>query len=169
MLDHEQFLLVALDEARLARDEGSAPFGAALVDSGGQILGRGRSRVFTEDDSTAHAEIQAIRESGRAAIGRPSHKAGNTLYTTGEPCLMCFGSVLVSRIDAIVWAANSVLGSSYDEVAASNYWPDEIRHLRVTREPFEWMRVEVLRLQRDFFAEMGEPELARSLAEAAAR
>ncbi|WP_456426795.1 nucleoside deaminase [Rhodocaloribacter sp.] len=78
------------------------PF-AALVVRGDEIVGRGTNRVTTTNDPTAHAEVVAIREACRR-LGA-FHIAGCDLYTTCEPCPMCFGAVYWAHIDRIFFAA----------------------------------------------------------------
>src|SRR5215470_3210929 len=82
--DDERFMRMALDEARQA----DSPFGAVIVRDG-QVLTRGRNLRRTNGDPTAHGEMTAIRrclaDHGSAAL------QGSTLYTTGEPCVMCIG------------------------------------------------------------------------------
>src|SRR5262245_53983492 len=80
--DDERFMRIALDEARQA----DFPFGAVIVRDG-QVLARGRNLGRTNGDPTAHGEMVAIRrclaDHGAAAL------QGSTLYTSGEPCVMC--------------------------------------------------------------------------------
>ena len=90
---------------RLALDSVQAsggPFGA-IVARGEQVLGRGRNRVTTIHDPTAHAEVVALR----AAAGRlRTHElAGCVLYSSCEPCPMCYGAALWARVDRVVYAA----------------------------------------------------------------
>jgi tRNA(adenine34) deaminase len=96
------FLLEAMVEARLAEESGEVPVGAVLV-FGGEVIGRGRNRVITDSDPTAHAEIVALRAAG-AAKGN-YRLEGCTLYTTLEPCAMCAGAILHARLERLVYAA----------------------------------------------------------------
>jgi tRNA(adenine34) deaminase len=92
----------ALDEARLAGEAGEVPIGAVVVFDGA-IIARGENRVLRDLDPTAHAEIVALRAAA-AALGN-YRLTGCTLYVTLEPCAMCAGAMIHSRIDRLVFAA----------------------------------------------------------------
>jgi cytosine/creatinine deaminase len=92
------FMRTAIDEARAGMAEGGLPVGAVLVQQG-RVLGRGRNRLVQRDDSTAHAEIECLRASGRL-----ESYADCTLYTTMMPCLMCTGAVAHLGIQRVVVA-----------------------------------------------------------------
>jgi tRNA(adenine34) deaminase len=92
----------ALAEARAAASDGEVPIGAVVVWDG-RIIGRGRNRVETAQDPTAHAEIIAI---GAAAQTVKSWRLDEaTLYVTLEPCHMCAGAVVLARIPRLVYGA----------------------------------------------------------------
>jgi tRNA(adenine34) deaminase len=100
---------LAIAEARAAEAAGEVPVGAIVVSSDGQtILGRGQNRVLRDSDPTAHCEIVAIREAGRALqnyrLLTPEGE-GCTLYVTLEPCAMCASAILHARIARLVYAA----------------------------------------------------------------
>jgi tRNA(adenine34) deaminase len=99
--DH-RFMGLALEEARLAEAVGEVPIGAVIV-QGGEVIGRGRNTPISLHDATAHAEIAALRDAGRA-LGN-YRLPGATLFVTLEPCLMCFGAMLHARIAKVVFAA----------------------------------------------------------------
>ena len=92
----------ALVEASRARDAGEVPIGA-VVELGGEIVGRGYNHPLTASDPTAHAEIAAIRDAARA-VGN-YRLTGATLCVTIEPCLMCVGALVHARIATLVYGA----------------------------------------------------------------
>ena len=95
-------------ELAAATDTGSAvgsdvPVGAVVLDQAGTVLGRGHNQCLEATDPTAHAEIVAIRQ---AATASGSWRLdGCTLVVTLEPCTMCAGAVLCSRIRRLVYGA----------------------------------------------------------------
>ncbi len=97
--DDERFMRLALAQAR----RGDFPFGAVIVRDG-RLLAQGRNLGKRNDDPTAHGEMVAIRRCF-AAHGSKALR-GSTLYTTGEPCAMCMGAILWSRVGRLVFAAS---------------------------------------------------------------
>ena len=93
----------ALSLAKVAADKGDVPVGAIVVNEAGEILGTGQNLREQNNDPTAHAEIVALRNA--------SEKLGSwrlddlTLVVTLEPCAMCAGAILQSRVKRLVFAA----------------------------------------------------------------
>ena len=100
---HQAFLAEAIAEARLAAAIGEVPIGAVVVKDG-VIIGRGHNRREADHDPTAHAEILALRQAGQT-LGT-WRLSGCTLYVTMEPCPMCCGALINSRVDTVVYGAN---------------------------------------------------------------
>ena len=101
---------LAMAEAWAAEAAGEVPVGAIVFGPDGEtILGRGQNRVLRDSDPTAHAEIIAMREAGRA-LGNyrllTRDGAGCTLFVTLEPCAMCASAILHARIAQLVYAAD---------------------------------------------------------------
>ena len=108
----------ALVEARAALATSDVPIGAVVVDPTGTVVGTGRNRREADDDPTAHAEVVALRQ---AAAARGEWRlAGCTLVVTLEPCTMCAGAVVLSRVDRLVFGAfdpkAGAVGSLWDVV-----------------------------------------------------
>jgi tRNA(adenine34) deaminase len=99
----EEYLRLAMDEARAAERDGEVPVGAVVVFEGA-VIGRGNNRVLRDSDPTAHAEIVAMRAAG-LALGN-YRLEDCTLYVTLEPCAMCAGAILHARIARLVYAAS---------------------------------------------------------------
>lgn len=99
----EMLMQAALEEAREAFREGELPVGA-VVARFGEIISRGRNRRERSGDPTAHAEIEAIRKAAQALGGW--RLAGCQLYVTLEPCAMCAGAIVASRLDRVVYGAS---------------------------------------------------------------
>lgn len=101
-MDDRHWMMQALAEARRAADLGEVPIGAVVVRDG-EVVGRGHNRRELDGDPLAHAELLALREAaGRTQGWRLS---GCTMYATLEPCPMCAGALVASRIDRLVYGA----------------------------------------------------------------
>lgn len=96
-LDYQQLLKIAIEEARLGLAEGGIPIGAALFDSTGKLLGRGRNRRVQENDPSVHGETDAFRKAGR----QRSYK-DKIMVTTLAPCYYCSGLILQFNIGTVI-------------------------------------------------------------------
>ena len=121
-MDREYYMAKALDLAREAAEDGEVPVGCIILDKDNNIVGRGRNRREKCSDATAHAEIEAIREA--------CSKLGDwrldecSIYVTLEPCPMCTGAIINSRIPKLIFGArDSVTGScgSVIDLFSENY------------------------------------------------
>ena len=101
-MDDILYMQEALKLAKIAVDEGEVPVGAVVV-CDGEIVGRGRNRRETDKNALAHAEIEAINEACKALGGWRLWKCD--LYVTLEPCPMCTGAIINSRIKRLVFGA----------------------------------------------------------------
>ena len=105
---HEQdvnHLRRAIELAEQARERGDNPFGAVLVGEDGRILAGGRNTQNTERDVTGHAETNLLREACRLYDTRTL--AASTLYSSGEPCAMCSGTIFWSGVGRVVYGMSS--------------------------------------------------------------
>lgn len=111
----EDYMRLALEEARLAAKEGEVPIGAVVVHEG-EVIARAHNRRETDRDPSAHAEFSAMCAAARA-LDR-WRLTGCTVYVTLEPCLMCAGLMVNARIDRCVYGApdpkGGALGTLYD-------------------------------------------------------
>ena len=117
----------ALAEAARAGAAGEVPIGAVVLSGGGEVLGAGHNVREQRADPTGHAEVVALRAAA-AAMGQ-WRLTGCTLVVTLEPCTMCAGAAVLSRVERIVFAA-------YDEKAGAvgSLW-DVVRDRRLNHRP----------------------------------
>ncbi|WP_369276244.1 nucleoside deaminase [Streptomyces sp. R11] len=155
---------LALDEADLAVRGGDVPVGAVVLSADGTtVLGTGHNEREATGDPTAHAEVLAIRRaaaqlggaplsaSGKGGGGRRAGEwrlSGCTLVVTLEPCTMCAGAIVQSRVDRVVYGARDEKAG-----AAGSLW-DVVRDRRLNHRPEVIEGVlaeECARLLTDFF------------------
>jgi tRNA(adenine34) deaminase len=98
MPQDEQFMSEAIMEAELAAIEGNWPMGCVLV-LDGQIIARAHNTGYTDKNRMAHAEVKALTE---AKDILEAHRGEVTLFTTYEPCPMCFGAIVISKLKRVV-------------------------------------------------------------------
>ena len=122
---HERWMRLALDEARAALDHDDVPVGAVIIRDGTVIASRHNERELT-GDPTAHAEVLALRDA--------AHHIGHwrlddcTLVVTLEPCAMCAGAIVNSRLGTLIYGAADpkagAAGSCFDLVDSDvlNHW-----------------------------------------------
>ena len=96
-LDYNAMLKVAVEEAKIGLEEGGIPIGAALFDSAGNLLGRGRNRRVQESDASVHGETDAFRKAGRQKSYRDK-----IMVTTLAPCWYCSGLIRQFKIGTVV-------------------------------------------------------------------
>ena len=112
-MEPEIYMEMALELAREAAQAGETPVGCVITDPAGRVIGRGRNRT-EEKDATCHAEIEAIRDaSGNLGSWRLE---GCSLYVTMEPCPMCAGAVMMSRISRVFYGAKDAAAGSCGSV-----------------------------------------------------
>jgi tRNA(adenine34) deaminase len=103
--DDERFMREALKEAKKAFDRDEVPVGAVLVHEG-KIIARGFNQVEMLQDATAHAEMLCLTSA--SSYLENWRLTNTTLYCTLEPCCMCAGALMLSRISTLVWAAKDL-------------------------------------------------------------
>ena len=113
--EDDKFMRMALDEARLAAEEGEVPIGAVVVCEG-IVVARAHNRRERDHDPSAHAEFAAMVAASQAL--ERWRLTGCTVYVTLEPCLMCAGLMVNARLDRCVFGAGDpkggALGTLYD-------------------------------------------------------
>ena len=110
----EKYMREALALAREAADNGEVPVGCVVFTASGEIIGRGRNRREELPDATAHAEVEAIRQAC-AALGT-WNLSGCGIAVTLEPCPMCAGAIINSRLSPVIYGAKEPNSGSVGSV-----------------------------------------------------
>ena len=127
MDQYSTWMREAIADAHLALATGDVPVAALVIDADGTVIGRGHNERELHQDPTGHAEIVAIREAA-AAVGE-WRLHGCTLVVTLEPCTMCAGAVVLSRLDRVVYGAHDPKAG-----AVGSLW-DVVRDRRLNHRP----------------------------------
>ena len=99
----ENYMMLALEEAKKAGQINEVPVGAVLVSNSGEVLSAAHNKTVKLTDPTAHAEILVMRQA--ASKIRNYRLLNMTLYVTVEPCIMCMGAIVHARIARVVFGA----------------------------------------------------------------
>ena len=103
MENDTKWMMLALNQAKLAQNQSEIPVGAILVKQN-TLIAQAHNQSILNNDPTAHAEIQLLRKAGDQQ--KNYRLTGSTLYVTLEPCAMCFGAMIHARIERIVFGAS---------------------------------------------------------------
>jgi len=139
-MEKHDFLLLqrAIEEASVSLEEHTYPIGAVIADEAGNIVAVGRNLVNSHEDITAHAEIVALRNGGKAILDAKLKGGNLTLYTSLEPCPMCTGAILFSHIKRVVWALNDETGfGGFRTLKDSALYSSRFEAIQATSEPFD--------------------------------
>ena len=146
-MNYQSLMQQAISVAQEVKSSGDVPVGALIINEAGEILSSGKNEREKDNDPTAHAEIVAIRKA--------SEKIGNwrlddlTLIVTLEPCVMCAGAILQSRLKRLVFGAfdqkAGAVGSSLDVIR-------DVRALSKVEVVSGVLEKECAKLLTDFFA-----------------
>ena len=123
-----QFMEIALKEARFARDRDEVPVGAVIVDKNNNILASNGNRIIELSDPTAHAEILCIREASKKL--KNERLADCTIFSSLEPCIMCATAISYARIKKLFFGAYDYKtgavesGIKYFETSSCNHKPE---------------------------------------------
>jgi len=143
------FLEMALEEAEMAFHEGTVPIGAVLVDPSGNVIGKGRNRVFTNQDPTWHAEIDVIRQAG-GKLFDVGYKNRCTMYTTVEPCPMCTGALILADISRVVWALSDEYLGAIRVMKSGERFRHKFDKISVTAMPYKDLALRSQELHRSW-------------------
>ncbi|HEY9811468.1 MAG TPA: tRNA adenosine(34) deaminase TadA [Halomicronema sp.] len=112
---HRYWMNRALEMAQNAGEKGEVPVGCVIIDGQNNLVAEAQNRRERDKDPTAHAEILALRQAGQ--ILNTWHLNDCTLYVTLEPCPMCAGAIILSRLGLLVYAVDDLKTGSIRSVA----------------------------------------------------
>ena len=151
-MSDEQFMRMAIDKARQGLAAGQMPFGAVIVRAG-QVIACEHNLVWANTDITAHAEVVAIRKACDVLTG--IDLSGCMIYSTTEPCPMCFSACHWAKLDRIVF------GAAIDDARAAGFSELPISNLEMKRQGGS--RVEIVpHFMRDEAADLFKTYLAQA-------
>ncbi|MBI1388502.1 MAG: tRNA-specific adenosine deaminase [bacterium] len=146
--NHDFFMRLAINQAKIALAQGDTPIGAIVVKDG-EVIGRGRNQREEIQDPTAHAEIIALRDAAEQ-IGQ-WRLEGCSMYVTLEPCVMCAGGIWLARLEHVYYGAADpkagAVESMYQILEDARLNHQTCVHQGVLREECE-------RLLKDFFSRL---------------
>jgi tRNA(adenine34) deaminase len=158
----DEAMALALAEARRAAEAGEVPVGAVLLAPDGSLRATAQNRMVRDADATAHAELLVLRAAVGGGVG--GRLEGHTLVVTLEPCAMCAGAVVLTRLDRLVF------GAWDDKAGMCGSVGDLVRHPRLNHRPAVrggLQAAEAGALLRDFFAARREGRRAAVMADPA--
>ena len=144
-MNEKDYMNLALDQAKLAASEGEVPVGAVIVKDG-EIIATARNNRESTGDATGHAELLAIREACARLGGW--HLESCELYVTLEPCPMCMGAIINSRMGKVIYAAKDAKAGACESVLNMCAYP--LNHKPHLTGGF--MKDECASILTDFFA-----------------
>lgn len=156
-LQHEKWMRHAIEEALVAREKAEVPIGAVIVKDG-EIIARGHNVRELDFDATGHAEIKAIQAANKTL--EAWRLEGATMYVTLEPCPMCAGALINSRVDRVVYGAADLKAGcggtlmNLLEDSRFNHQPEVIRGV---------LDEETGKLLTDFFRELRKKRKEKKL------
>jgi len=141
--DH-YYMVKALIQARKAFDCDEVPIGAIIVNKAGKIIARAYNQVEKKESQLAHAELQVLAKATKKM--KQWRLNDLTIYVTLQPCVMCMGALILSRIERIVYAANSPLfGCDLDKHEWFGIYKDSLPMIEFQEN------VESIELLKNFF------------------
>lgn len=129
-MDHEKYMRMAIEKARKGIKMGQTPFGACIVKDG-RVISCEHNVVWKTTDITAHAEVHAIRKACKNI--NAIDLSGSVLYSTCEPCPMCFSAIHWAKIDLVVYGASikDAQKAGFNELTISNHKMKTLGHSSV--------------------------------------
>ena len=147
-MTHEDSMRLSLEEGLLALATGDVPVGCVIVGPDGAVIGRGHNRREADHSALAHAEVEAIRQACEVLGSWRLH--GCTMYVTLEPCPMCAGAIINSRIPSVWYGAKDEKTGSCGSVL--NLFEERFNHKPALRSGL--LAQECSALLQEFFSSL---------------
>lgn len=150
----KQFMRLAVDEAKAAMSKGNYPCGAVLVVDG-EVVGKGQNLKENKEDRVSHAEMLLYIENSSTLKKAKKQGAIITMYTTLEPCLMCFGAAAIHRVDRVVAASPDPYGnmSGLNGTELGSFYADNLPKIE-----YGLCFDEVYKFTKEFLQQKGDAE-----------
>ena len=154
-MKQDDFMRQAIAEARKGIKKGNGPFGTVIVKNG-EVIAKAHNQVIQDNDPTAHAEVVAIRKACKKI--KNWDLSDCTIYSTTEPCPLCFSSIHWARISKIVYGAGIEIPKKHglNELEISNYKMRSLGKIKIDIEA-DFMRRECEKLFIDWKESGNEP------------
>lgn len=146
-MNDKKFMEIALKEAKIAFTKEEVPVGAVVIFEG-KVISKAHNSVEEQKDATLHAELTAIR--GASLYLKRWRLTGCTLFTTLEPCVMCAGAIILSRVDRLVYGAKDLRHGGDGSLISLMREKHPIHKVEITSGICE---EESAKLMREFFYE----------------
>lgn len=153
-------LELAILEAEKALKRGNVPIGCVITDLAGNVISEGQNETKTEFDTTAHAEIVALRKAGKKVLDKYNPEK-NIIFTTLEPCFGCGFFLIRSNIKTIVWALSDDYFGSIDTYLEEPKMKDYYEGLHLISEPIEELRKKSSDLMVEYYKNKGDNSMAK--------
>ncbi len=160
-MNDRYYLEITYEEAQKAASKGQIPVGAVVVDEMGQILAKDHNRVNERNNRTAHAEMLTIFSALEQYDGRMAPTW--SVYTTLEPCPMCLGTIIMTNIGRVVWAAPDDYIQTHQLMKAIPYLRKQ--KLKFGPSPYPDLKRKSGDLHRAYWVGRGQPEKTRPIIE----
>ncbi len=153
-------LKLALNEAEKALEAGNVPIGCVITDINGNIISSGQNETKTSFDTTAHAEVLALRKAGKQVLDKYNPES-TFLFTSLEPCFGCGFFLIRSNVKTIAWCLSDSHFGSVDSYLKIPQMKSIYEKLELISEPLADLKQKSSLLMIEYYKHKGDEEMAR--------
>jgi len=157
-MNARKYLDLTVREAKKALDTGNYPFGAVIIDGKGRIAAIGHNENFSQNDISAHAEIQCLRMMDIDKLLDKNKRY--FLFCSGEPCGGCSFFIARTKIKYVCWALTDPQNAGFDDFRKDAMVADLFKQITVVEEPFADFKSASALLLQQYYLKIGKPERA---------